>query len=113
MAEIFPGLGSVRNERSCNRICKAWKKSCKQIGSGSAKCVKGETRALALIGVAECKDSDHRGEIRECVGEVKDELKQQKADLKEEASEARDICAQQGRRCVNACDDMFDDVPIP
>jgi hypothetical protein len=63
--------------------------------------------------VAECKDSDDRREIRECIAEVKDEAKQQKADLKEEANEARAICTQQGRRCVNACDDLFDDVTIP
>jgi len=114
LTAIHPGLGSVRNAKACNRVCKAWSKSCDQIAKGTAKCVQGEEKALALIGVAECKDSDHHGEIRECVGEVKDELKQQKADLKEEASEARDICAQQGRRCVNACDDMFDDdVTIP
>jgi hypothetical protein len=113
LTAIHPGLGSVRNEKSCNNVCKAWAKSCDQIARGTAKCVKGEERALALIGVAECKDSDHRREIRECKGEVKDELKQQKADLKEEANEARATCAQQGRRCVNACDDMFDDVTIP
>jgi len=109
LTAIHPGLGSVRNENSCNNVCKAWAKSCDQIAKGTAKCVKGEERALALIGVAECKDSDYRRGIRECKGEVKDELRQQKADLKEETSEARATCAQQGRRCVNACDDMFDD----
>ena len=113
LTAMHPGLGSVRNERACNNVCKAWAKSCDQIAKGTAKCVKGEERALALIGVAECKDSDDRGEIRECKGEVRDELKQQKADLKEETSEARATCTRQGRRCVNACDDMFDDVTIP
>jgi hypothetical protein len=113
LTAIHPGLGSVRNEKSCNNVCKAWAKSCDQIARGTAKCVKGEERALALIGVAECKDSDDRRGIRECKGEVKDELKQQKADLKEETNEARATCAQQGRRCLNACDDMFDDVTIP
>ena len=113
LTAIHPGLGSVRNKKTCNNVCKAWAKSCDQIAKGTAKCVQGEERALALIGVAECKDSDHRGEIRECVGEVKDELKQQKADLKEEKNEARATCARQGRRCVNACSDMFDEVTTP
>ncbi len=48
-----------------------------------------------------------------CINEVRGEAKQQKADLKEEAGEARAICTRQGRRCLNACDDMFDDVTIP
>jgi hypothetical protein len=113
LTAMHPGLGSVRTKKACDNVCKAWAKSCDQIAKGTAKCVQGEEKALALIGVAECKDSDHRGEIRECVGEVKDELKQQKADLKEEAGEARETCARQGRRCLNACDDMFDDVTIP
>jgi hypothetical protein len=113
LTAMHPGLGSVRNENACNNVCKAWAKSCDQIAKGTTKCVQGEERALALIGVAECKDSDDRGEIRECKGEVRDELKQQKADLKEETSEARATCTRQGRRCVNACDDMFDDVTIP
>ena len=113
LTEMHPGLGSVRNKKACDNVCKAWAKSCDQIAKGTAKCVQGEERALALIGVAECKDSDDRGEIRECIGEVKDEATQQKADLKEEAGEARAICARQGRRCLNACDDMFDDVTIP
>jgi hypothetical protein len=109
LTSIHPGLGSVRNERSCKNVCKAWAKSCDQIAKGTAKCVQGEERALAIIGVAECKDSDDRGETRECTDEVKGELKQQKADLKEEKNEARATCARQGRRCWNACSDMFDD----
>jgi len=113
LTAMHPGLGSVRNENACNNVCRAWAKSCAQIAKGTAKCVQGEERALALIGVAECKDSDDRGEIRECIGEVKDELKQQRADLREERREARATCTRQGRRCVNACDDMFDDKPIP
>jgi hypothetical protein len=113
LTAMHPGLGSVRSKKACDNVCTAWAKSCDQIAKGTAKCVQGEERALALIGVAECKDSDDRGEIRECIGEVKDEATQQKADLKEEANEARAICAQQGRRCLNACDDMFDDVTIP
>jgi hypothetical protein len=113
LTAIHPGLGSVRTEKTCKKVCKAWAKSCIQIAKGTAKCVKGEERALALIGLAECKDSDDRGEIRECREEVKEEAIQQKADLKEEAREARDTCAQQGRRCLNACDDMFDDVTTP
>jgi hypothetical protein len=109
LADIFPGLGSVRNERSCNRICKAWRKSCNQIGAGSAKCVKGETRALALVGAEECKDSDDRDEIRECRASVKTRYKRLKAALREDADEAKDTCARYGRRCLNACDTMFDD----
>jgi len=113
LTEMHPGLGSVRTEMACNKVCKAWAKSCVQIAKGTAKCVQGEERALAIIGVAECKDSDDRREIRECVNEVNKEARQQKADLKDEAKEARAICTQQGRRCVNACDDLFDDVTIP
>jgi hypothetical protein len=100
----------VSSERICKRVCKAWAKSCDQIAKGTAKCVRGEERALALIGLAECKDSDDGGETRECIGEVRGELKQQKADLKEEANEARATCAQQGRRCFNACENMFAEV---
>jgi hypothetical protein len=113
LTEMHPGLGSVRTEKACKNVCKAWAKSCNQIAKGTAKCVQGEGRALAIIGVAECKDSDDRRGIRECIGKVKKEAKQKKADLKEEANAARAICTQQGRRCVNACDDLFDDVNIP
>jgi hypothetical protein len=113
LAEIFPGLGSVRTKKSCDRICKAWTKSCNQIGSGSAKCVQGETRALALVGAAECKDSDDRAEVRECRDSVKTRYKRLKAALREDAAEAKDTCARYGQRCLNACDAMFDDVTIP
>ncbi|MBW1842848.1 MAG: hypothetical protein JRJ05_00805, partial [Deltaproteobacteria bacterium] len=113
LTEMHPGLGSVRTKNACNNVCTAWAKSCDQIAKGTAKCVQGEGRALAIIGVAECKDSDDRRGIRECIDEVKDEAKQQRADLKEEAKAARAICTQQGRRCVNACKDLFDDVTTP
>ena len=113
LGEIFPGLGSVRSETACNNVCKAWTKSCNQIGAGSAKCVQGEIRALALIAAAECKDSDHRGEIRECIDEAKTEYAEQKTDLKEDANEAKATCARHGERCLNACDDMFGEVPEP
>jgi hypothetical protein len=112
LTAIFPGLGSVRTEKTCKKVCKAWAKSCGLIAKGTARCVLGEERALALIGLAECKDSDDRAEIRECRNEIKKEATQQKSDLREEAKEARDTCTQQGRRCVNACDVMFDDVTI-
>jgi hypothetical protein len=107
LTAIHPGLGSLRNERACLNVCRAWAKSCDQIAKGTAKCVRGEERALAIIGVAECKDSDDRAEVRECIDEVKDEANQQKADLKAEADEARAICPRQGRRCANVCKDMF------
>ena len=110
LTAIHPGLGSVRSERTCKRVCKAWAKSCGRIAKGTAKCVRGEERALALIGLAECRDSDDRGETRMCIREVRGELKQQKVDLKEEAKEARATCAQQGRRCFNACENMFAEV---
>jgi hypothetical protein len=113
LTAIHPGLGSVRTERTCKRVCKAWAKSCIQIAKGTAKCVKGEERALALIGLAECGDSDDRREIRQCRDDVKEEAIRQKAELKKEAGEARDTCTQQGRRCLNACEDMFDDVTTP
>lgn len=112
--ELFPGLGSVRNESACLRVCRAWTRSCTQIAKGSGRCVNGETRALALIEAAECKDSDDRGEIRECLADVKAELKIDKAELKEETTEANERCTQTGRRCANACADIFDDeVTIP
>lgn len=107
LAEIFPGLGSVRNAKTCKTICKAWTKSCNQIGSGSAKCVQGEIKARALVKVAECKDSDDRGEVKECRGEAKTMYKRWKALLKEDAAEAKATCARHGERCLNACDDMF------
>ncbi len=113
LTAMHPGLGSVRTARACNNVCKAWAKSCDQIAKGTAKCVQGEERALAVIGVAECKDSDDRSGIRACLGEVKDKANQQKADLKLEAENARDICARQAQRCENACDDMFVEVPAP
>jgi len=113
LTSIHPGLGSVRNAKACNNVCKAWSKSCDQIAKGTAKCVQGEERALAIIDVAECKDSDDRGEIRACIAVVKDEASQQKGELKREANAARTVCARQAERCENACDDMFDDVTIP
>jgi hypothetical protein len=113
LTQIFPGLGSVRNEQACNKICKTWAKSCERIAKGTAKCVQGEEKALALIAVAECKDSDDRPEIRICREEVKQTAAQQKIDLKQEASDALDTCARQGQRCANACDDLFGDVPTP
>jgi hypothetical protein len=113
LTAMHPGLGSVRNKKACYKVCKAWAKSCDQIAKGTAKCTLGEEKALAVIGVAECKDSDHSGEIRNCIQEIKDEASQQKVDLRQEYDEARDICVRQARRCANACDDMFDDVEIP
>jgi hypothetical protein len=110
LAEIFPGLGSLRNERICNKICKAWTKSCNQIGAGSAKCVQGETRARALVAAAECKDSDDSGEIRECVAEAREAYARRKAALRLDAGEAKETCARHGRRCMNACDDMFAEI---
>jgi len=112
LGAIFPGLGSVRDETTCNNVCKAWTKSCNQIGAGSAKCVAGETRALALIAAAECKDSDDRGEVKACRDAAKAEYAQQKAALKEDAQAAKDTCAGHGESCLNACADMFDDSPM-
>ena len=113
LTSMHPGLGSVRTARACDRVCKAWAKSCDQIAKGTAKCVQGEERALAVIGAAECKDSDDRGGIRECIDGIKDKASQQKEALKLEAEQARDICARQAQRCENACDDMFVEVPAP
>jgi hypothetical protein len=113
LADLFPGFGSVRNAKACNKVCKAWAKSCKLIGVGSAKCVQGETRALALVAVAECKDSDDRGEIKECRAEVKAEFAKQKAELKVEVGEAKTACKNHGERCINRCDDLFGELPEP
>jgi hypothetical protein len=110
LTAMHPGLGSVRNLRACNNVCKAWAKSCDQVAKGTAKCVQGEERALAIIGVADCKDSDDRAEIRACIDRVKNRAAQQKADLRQEADEARGSCARQARRCANACEDMFAEV---
>ncbi|MCH8084188.1 MAG: hypothetical protein IH885_08120, partial [Myxococcales bacterium] len=107
LAEIFPGLGSARNAKTCKTICKVWTKSCNLIGSGSAKCVQGEIKARALVKVAKCKDSDDRGEIKECRSEAKTMYKRWKALLKEDAAEAKATCARHGERCLNVCDDMF------
>lgn len=113
LADIFPGLGSVRNAKICNKVCKAWTKSCNQIGAGSAKCVQGESRARALIAAAECTDTDDRGEARECIGEARALYAKWKAALREDATEAKETCARHGRRCTNACDDMFGELPEP
>jgi hypothetical protein len=110
LTAIHPGLGSVRNVKACNKVCKAWSKSCGLIAKGTAKCVRGEERALALIDVAECKDSDDGREIRACIAGVKDEASQQKGELKVEANAARAICAQQAGRCEKACDNMFGEI---
>jgi len=109
LAEIFPGLGSVRNEQSCTNICRAWAKSCDQIAVGSGRCTQGEERARALIAAAECKDSDDRDAIRECRNDARQEYNEQKVQLRDEVGEARDTCDRYGRRCANACSDMFDD----
>ncbi|MBW2540877.1 MAG: hypothetical protein JRF15_02205 [Deltaproteobacteria bacterium] len=113
LTDMHPGLGSVRTERACNNVCKAWAKSCDQIAKGTAKCVQGEEKALAIIGVAECKDSDVRRGIRDCIDEVKRESQQKKDDLRAEADEARAFCARQQQRCENACDDLFGAVTLP
>jgi hypothetical protein len=113
LTELFPGFGSVRNLKACRKVCRAWTKSCKQIAKGSTRCVRGEQRALKLIDVAECKDSDDREERRECVADVRSEAAQDKAELKAEALEARDTCEAQGQRCYNACYDIFDPVDVP
>jgi hypothetical protein len=107
LADLFPGFGSVRNARACNNVCKAWAKSCKQIGVGSAKCVQGEIRALALVAAAECKDSDDRDEIRECRGDVKETYAEQKDALREDAGDAKAACADYGEQCLNRCDVLF------
>jgi hypothetical protein len=114
VVDLFPGLGSVRNARACLNVCKVWTRSCTQIASGSGRCVNGETKARALIEAAECKDSDDREEIRECLGEVKGDLKVARAELKAETLEAHERCTHTGRRCANACDDFFgDEVTTP
>jgi hypothetical protein len=112
LTDLFPGLGSVRNERACNRVCKTWARSCQQIASGSAKCVKGEGKALALIAIAECKDSDDRTETRECLADVKTRATHLKGALKEDATEAIATCERQGKRCMNACEDMYGEEPV-
>jgi hypothetical protein len=109
LAEMFPGFGSVRNATACKRVCKAWAKSCKQIGVGSAKCVKGEIRALALVAAAECKDSDDGAEIRECRGDVKETYAEQRDALREDARDAKAACADHGEDCLNRCDIRFGD----
>ena len=113
LAELFPGFGSVRNAKTCKNVCKAWGKSCKQIGAGSAKCVQGEIRALALVAAAECKDSDDRAEIRECRADAKQTYAEQKDALREDAGDAKTACADHGERCLNRCDDLFDELPEP
>jgi len=113
LAGIFPGLGSVRNQTTCNNVCKAWAKSCNQIGAGSAKCVQGETKARGLIAAAECKDSDDRDEVKACRDEAKAEYDRRKAELREEADAAKETCARHGERCLNACEDMFGATPAP
>jgi hypothetical protein len=110
LADLFPGLGSVSNAKVCNTICKAWTKSCKQIGAGSAKCVQGEIRARVLVAAAECKDSDHSDEVRECRDDARAAYARRKAALREDVGEAKETCARHGRRCLNACDDMFGEI---
>jgi hypothetical protein len=110
LADLFPGLGSVSNAKVCNTICKAWTKSCKQIGAGSAKCVQGEIRARVLVAAAECKDSDHSDEVRECRDGARAAYARRKAALREDVGEAKETCARHGRRCLNACDDMFGEI---
>jgi hypothetical protein len=113
LTEIFPGIGSVRSERACNKICKVWAKSCTKIAKGSARCVSGEQKALAVIGKAECKETDDKDEFRACKAEIKADFVEQKAKLKDDAAESQDICNKQGQRCKSACTDLFDDVVIP
>jgi len=113
LAEMFPGFGSVRNKNACKKVCNAWAKSCKQIGVGSAKCVQGEIRALALVAAAECKDSDDRAEIKECRDDVNETYGEQRDALREDARDAKAACADHGERCLNRCDDLFDELPEP
>lgn len=113
LTELFPGLGSVRNAKACQNVCKAWSRSCNQIAAGSAKCVRGEQQALKLIDVAECKDSDESTQIRECVADVKQEAAEDKTELSAEALDARATCNAQGQRCLNACEDTFDPTALP
>jgi hypothetical protein len=109
---MFPGFGSVKKAKVCKNVCKAWAKSCKQIGQGSAKCVQGEIRALKLVAVAECKDSDHPAEIRECRSDAMETYAEQKDALREDAGDAKAACAGHGERCLNRCDDLFDELPV-
>ena len=111
--ELFPGLGSTRNHASCHRVCRAWTRSCVSIATGSGRCAHGEQRALALIEAAECRDSSDREGVRECRIRVKEELQTGKEELKAETEESRDRCTRRGRRCANACDDLFDEVVVP
>jgi hypothetical protein len=113
LADLFPGFGSVKTAKVCNTVCKAWSKSCQQIGKGTAKCVQGETKALALVAAAECKDSGDSSDVKECRAEVKAEFAKQKAELKLEVGEAKTACKNHGERCMNRCDDMFGELPEP
>lgn len=107
VVDLFPSIGSVRDARACLQVCKAWTRSCTRIASGTARCANGEARARALIEYAECRNSEDRHEIRECMAEVRAELKGMKAGLKAEALEANGVCIGTGRRCANACNDLF------
>jgi hypothetical protein len=113
LGEIFPGIGSTRNEKTCKNVCKAWAKSCRQVGSGSAKCATGETKALTYIELAECKDSDDRDEIKLCRADAKVDYKAARAALKLDASEAKETCADHGEQCLDACEAMFGAVIQP
>jgi hypothetical protein len=107
LADLFPGPGSVNSDTVCKKVCKAWGKSCKLIGKGSAKCVKGETKALALVAVAECKDPDDRSGSKECRREVKATYREQKTELKQEARDAKEACAGYKEQCSIRCDEHF------
>jgi hypothetical protein len=107
VVDLFPGLGSVRNETSCHYVCKSWTRACGQVATGSARCAHGEGKALGIIEIAECRDSDDRGEMRECVADAKIAEAKARAELRRETTEARDLCAKTGQRCHNVCDDVF------
>ena len=104
----FPSLGSSVTRRICLASCRAWSRGCRRMARGAARCLSLEIRAVRAVENVECRNNDNGREIRACLGDLRDGVRRLKHDLREEHRESNQTCISGGRRCSNACFDLFD-----
>lgn len=107
-SERFPELESSLSRRLCLASCRAWARGCSRVTRGAAQCRIAEGRAIGGVAAVECRNHENPREARACLERLRERGKNFASDLREEASESADTCANRGRRCANACADLFE-----
>jgi len=104
-----PAIGSFPNGSVCSRACRAWTKGCTGIVNGTARCVQSEVKSVARLEIADCTKLEDRRERRQCKAQVKRDAEAELRGLARELRAGRGTCESVGRRCDNACQDIFDE----